>query len=63
MIEIDDEKLKKAIASREIDRLNKIPDKDKETYIKAYTDGVLDGIELLIERIDEQLEEGTNGVI
>lgn len=54
---IDSDKLKKAIASREIDRLNKIPDKDKETYIGAYTEGVLDAIELLIEQIDEQLKE------
>lgn len=60
---IDGDKLKKAIASREIDRLKKIPDYDKATYIDAYSDGVYDAIELLIEQIDEQLKEGTNGVI
>lgn len=60
---IDGERLKKAIAKRELDRLDKIQDDDKMTYIKAYTDGVLDAIELLIEQIDEQLEEGINGVI
>jgi len=54
---IDGERLKKAIASREIDRLNKIPDDDKDMYIRAYSDGVYDAIELLIEQIDEQLKE------
>jgi hypothetical protein len=60
---IDGDKLKKAIASREIDRLKKIPDDNKDMYIRAYSDGVYDAIELLIEQIDEQLKEGTNGVI
>lgn len=54
---IDGEKLRKEIASREIDRLKKIPDDDKATYIDAYSDGVYDAIELLIEQIDEQLKE------
>lgn len=60
---IDGEKLKKDISSREIDRLKKIPDDDKDMYIRAYSDGVYDAIELLINQIDEQLKEGTNGVI
>ena len=60
---IDGEKLKKTITSRKMDRLNKIPDDDKDMYIRAYSDGVYDAIELLIEQIDEQLKEGTNGVI
>lgn len=54
---IDGERLKKEIASREIDRLNKIQDDDKDMYIRAYSDGVYDAIELLIEQIDEQLKE------
>lgn len=62
-MEIDGEKLKKDIASREIDRLKKIPDDDKDMYIRAYSDGVYDAIELIINQIDEQLKEGTNGVI
>lgn len=63
MIIIDGEKLRKAIASREIDRLNEIPDDDKDTYIRAYSDGVYDALELLSEHIDVQLKEDTNGVI
>lgn len=60
---IDGERLKKAIAKRELDRLDKIPDDDKGVYIDAYSDGVCDAIELIIEQVDEQLEEGINGVI
>jgi hypothetical protein len=63
MIIIDGERLKKTIASREIDRLNEIPDDDKETYIRAYSDGVYDALELLAEHIDVQSKEGTNGII
>lgn len=62
-MKIDSEKLNKAIAKRELDRLDKIQDDDKETYIVAYSDGVCDAIELIIEQIDDQLKEGTNGVI
>ena len=54
---IDGEKLKKDIASREIERLRTIQDDDKDMYIRAYSDGVYDAIELLIEQIDEQLKE------
>lgn len=54
---IDGEKLKKDIASREIERLRTIQDDDKDIYIRAYSDGVYDAIELLIEQIDEQLKE------
>lgn len=54
---IDGEKLRKAIASREIERLRTIQDDDKDIYIRAYSDGVYDAIELLIEQIDEQLKE------
>ena len=57
---IDGKRLKKAIASREIDRLKGIPDDDKGIYIDAYSDGVCDAIELIIEQIDEQLREGEN---
>lgn len=60
---IDGKRLKKEIASKEIDRLKKIPDDDKATYIDAYSDGVCDAIELIINQLDEQLKEGTNGVV
>lgn len=62
-MKIDSERLKKDIAKRELDRLDKIPDDDKGVYIDAYSDGVCDAIELIIEQIDDQLKEGTNGVI
>lgn len=62
-MKIDSERLKKDIAKRELDRLDKIPDDDKGAYIDAYSDGVCDAIELIIEQIDDQLKEGTNGVI
>ena len=56
-MEIDGEKLKKDIANKEIERLRTIQDDDKDMYIRAYSDGVYDAIELLIEHIDEQLKE------
>lgn len=62
-MKIDSKRLKKDIASREIDRLKKIPDDDKTIYIDAYSDGVCDAIESLIEQMDEQIKEGANGVI
>lgn len=60
---IDGERLKKAITSKKMDKLNKIPDDDKEIYVEAYMDGAIDTIESLIEQMDEQIKEGANGVI
>lgn len=58
-MEIDGERLKKSIARRELNRLDEIPDDDKDGYIRAYSDGVVDAIELILEQIEEQLQEGT----
>lgn len=58
-MEIDGERLKKSIARRELNRLDEIQDDDKDGYIRAYSDGVVDAIELILEQIEEQLQEGT----